>query len=148
MRTRHILRVLVLSLLFAACTRPDDNLVETRHDTSIPFVAFPELSAIDTLMWQRPDNALTCLLPYFDTCCRDVSRNVSETENGGISGDVSGNVSTEYNRHYAHLLLAELLYKNDYAQTNRAELRQAVETYLCDYYYVIYNPHQSAPSFS
>ena len=31
-----------------------------------------------------------------------------------------------YNRHYAHLLLAELLYKNDYAQTNRTELLQAV----------------------
>jgi tetratricopeptide (TPR) repeat protein len=35
-------------------------------------------------------------------------------------------VSTAYNCHYAHLLLAELLYKNDYAQTNRTELLQAV----------------------
>ncbi|MBQ6771757.1 MAG: hypothetical protein IJP44_12370 [Bacteroidales bacterium] len=34
-----------------------------------------------------------------------------------------------YNRHYAHLLLAELLYKNDSAQTNRVELRQAVAYY-------------------
>ena len=31
-----------------------------------------------------------------------------------------------FNRHYANLLLAELLYKNDYAQTNRPALRQAV----------------------
>ena len=61
-------------------------------------------------MWQCPDSALACLLPYFDTCCRD-----------GVH-----TVSTDYNRHYAHLLLAELSYKNDYAQTNRAELRQAV----------------------
>ena len=142
----------ILLLVFAftvACTPKRDNgIVETRRATSLPFIASPELSAVDSLMWQRPDSALACLLPYFDTCCRDVSRNVSETSNDGISGDVSGNVSTDYNRHYAHLLLAELLYKNDYAQTNRAELRQAVETYLCDYYYVIYNPHQSAPSFS
>ena len=35
-------------------------------------------------------------------------------------------VSTTYNRHYANLLLSELLYKNDYAQTNRPALLQAV----------------------
>ena len=69
-----------------------------------------ELSAIDSLMWRQPDSALACLLPYFDTCCRD-----------GVH-----TVSTDYNCHYAHLLLAELLYKNDYAQTNRAKLRQTV----------------------
>ena len=71
----------------------------------------PELTFIDSLMWRQPDSALWCLLPYFDTC-----------------GDVSGNVSTatEYNRHYANLLLAELLYKNDYVQTNRADLLCAV----------------------
>ena len=66
-----------------------------------------ELSAIDSLLWQRPDSALTCLLPYFDTC-----------------KDTQFSVSTD--RHYANLLLAELLYKNDYSQTNRMELLQAV----------------------
>ena len=70
-----------------------------------------ELSAVDSLMWRQPDSALACLLPYFDTCCRD-----------GVH-----TVSTDYNRHYAHLLLADLSYKHDYAQTNRAELRQAVD---------------------
>ena len=34
--------------------------------------------------------------------------------------------TTDYDRHYAHLLISELLYKNDYAQTNRDELQQAV----------------------
>ena len=57
-------------------------------------------------MWQRPDSALTLLLPRLDTCC-----------------------ATEYDRHYAHLLLAELLYKNDSAQTNRVELQQSVAYY-------------------
>ena len=46
------------------------------------------LAEIDSLMWQQPDSALSCLLPYFDTCCRD-----------GVH-----TVSTDYNRHYAHLL--------------------------------------------
>ena len=70
-----------------------------------------ELSAIDSLLWQQPDSALTCLLPYFDTC-KDTEFCVS--------------TATAYDRHYANLLLAELLYKNDYAQTNRMELLQAV----------------------
>ena len=113
MRTRHIIQALFLSLFFAACARP----VETRHGTSLPTDVLPELSAIDSLMWQRPDSALMCLLPYFDTCCRD-----------GVH-----TVSTTHDCHYANLLLAELLYKNDNPQLNRAELLQAVDYYdsLC-----------------
>ena len=71
----------------------------------------PELCAIDSLLWRQPDSAIACLLPYFDSC-----------------GDAGFCVSTAtaYNRHYANLLLSELLYKNDYPQTNRTELLQAV----------------------
>ena len=61
-----------------------------------------ELSSIDSLMWTQPDSALTCLLACYDTV---------------------------QDRHYANLLLAELLYKNDYEQTNRAELLEAVAYY-------------------
>jgi tetratricopeptide (TPR) repeat protein len=99
--------------LLCACQRHDTDPVETRRATSLPTtIASPELSAIDSLMWHQPDSALACLIPYFDTCCRDAKFCVSTT--------------TEYNHHYAHLLLSELLYKNDYAQTNRPALRQAV----------------------
>ena len=101
-------------LVMAACSRPDTDPVETRHGTSLPPVS-PELSAIDSLMWSQPDSALACLIPYFDTCCRDAKFCVSTT--------------TTFNRHYAHLLLAELLYKNDYPQTNRPALLQAVRYY-------------------
>ena len=72
----------------------------------------PELSAIDSLLWHHPDSALMCLIPYFDTCCREVGFCVS--------------TATAFNRHYAHLLLSELLYKNYNPQTNRAELQRAV----------------------
>ena len=104
---------LVWIVAFSACNR----LVETRCATSLPTDMSPELSAIDSLMWQRPDSALTCLLPYFDTCCRD-----------GVH-----TVSTTNDCHYANLLLAELLYKNDNSQLNRAELLRAVDYYdsLC-----------------
>ena len=71
----------------------------------------PELCAIDSLMWRQPDSALAYLLPYFDTC---------------VDAKFCVSTATAYNRHYANLLLAELLYKNDYPQTNRTELLQAV----------------------
>jgi len=84
----------------------------------------PELSAIDSLLWWQPDSALAMLQNYL--ACRDVVCNVSNA-NDTIIEDVAHYVSTTaYDRHYANLLLAELLYKNDYAQTNRAELLQAV----------------------
>lgn len=61
-----------------------------------------ELSIVDSLMWTQPDSALTRLLSCYDTI---------------------------KDRHYANLLLAELLYKNYYEQTNRAELLKAVAYY-------------------
>ncbi len=128
-RNVFIMGVLFVLALMVACNHLNDRSVETRRGTSLPTSASPELCAIDSLMWHQPDSALMRLLPYFnDTCCRDVSRNVSENANNDTLEDVSGNVSTTtaYNRHYAHLLLAELLYKNDFAQTNRTELLQAV----------------------
>ena len=61
-----------------------------------------ELLAIDSLMWTQPDSALTRLLSCYDTVD---------------------------DRHYANLLLAELLYKNYHEQTNRTELLEAVAYY-------------------
>ena len=88
--------IVLLLALFSACHRPL-KVVEPAEMPS------PELLTVDSLMWQQPDTALACLVSCFDAC-----------------------TTTEYNRHYANLLLAELLYKNDYAQTNRPELQQAV----------------------
>ena len=142
MRTRRFVIGLFVLLTLAACNRPDTDLVETQRATSqieqVPEPVVPEahrrvegpspeLSAIDSLMWHQPDSALACLIPYFDTC-RDVACNVYPENHNGNSEDVARYVSTNvaFNRHYAHLLLSELLYKNDYAQTNRPALWQAV----------------------
>ena len=122
-------------LAMAACTCPNDAPVETRRATSrieqVPeLVEGPslELSAIDSLMWRQPDSALAYLIPYFDTCCRDVACNVYSENHNSDSEDVTRYVSTNetFDNHYANLLLSELLYKNDYAQTNRPALLQAV----------------------
>ena len=90
---------LFVMLALAACVKDPEPIEGSNRKGAFS----SELSAIDSLLWQRPDSALACLLPYFDTCC-----------------------AAEHDRHYAHLLLSELLYKNDYAQTNRAELQDAV----------------------
>ncbi|MBR0177423.1 MAG: hypothetical protein IJQ11_08340, partial [Bacteroidales bacterium] len=99
---------LFLLLALASCHGP----FGTRSNASSDTVVSPEpqspqrsqLLAIDSLMWQQPDSALALLLPWLDTV----------------------DSSQAFDNHYAQLLLAELLYKNDYAQTNRPALRQAV----------------------
>ena len=95
----RIVFAFLLLALVAACHRPL-KVVEPAEGPS------PELLTIDSLLWQQPDTALACLVSCFDAC-----------------------TTTEYNRHYANLLLSELLYKNDYSQTNRPELQQAVAYY-------------------
>ena len=82
------------------------------HEASTPIEVAPELAAVDSLMWRQPDSALVLLLPCFDTCCGDAKFCVA--------------TATKHNRHYAHLLLAELLYKNDYGQSNRKDVLEAV----------------------
>ena len=78
-------------------------------------------------MWQRPDSALAMIVDYFTG--RDGVHTVSENTNDTL-GDGVHTVSTRYDLHYAHLLLAELLYKNDHPQTNRAELQQTVAYFV------------------
>ena len=124
--------------MLMACNQPEDALVETRHGTSqieqVPEPAVPEdhrrvegpslaLSAIDSLMWRQPDSALALLLPYFDTCCRDA---LNASLNVPHGNSMETHAMRLYNGHYANILLAELLYKNDYAQTNRQDLQKAV----------------------
>ena len=112
MKTSHCILTLAIVLMAACTPKGDDSLVATRHGTSLPTTSSPELTAVDSLLWRQPDSALSVLLSWFDTCCRDAKSCVS--------------TDTAYDHHYAHLLLAELLYKNYYDQTNRAELLQAV----------------------
>ena len=68
--------------------------------------AVAELSAIDSLMWWRADSAFAMLQEFASSAAAD-------------SLD-------KFNGHYCQILIAELLYKNDYGQSNRTELQQAV----------------------
>ena len=81
----------------ASCGKP----VETVHSPS------PSLSAIDSLMWQQPDSALAVMMEF-----------VESPEADSLN---------EFEEHYCQVLVAELLFKNHYAQSNRAELMAAME---------------------
>ena len=93
----HIIILLWLSILAASCGKP----VETVLAPS------PALSAIDSLMWQQPDSALAVMMEF-----------VESPEIDSLD---------ELNGHYSQLLISELLYKNNYAQSNRAELMAAMD---------------------
>ncbi len=99
MNGRRCVGLLLMAVFMAACTSSIKVPVPAEGPTHA-------LLTVDSLLWQQPDSALACLVSCFDAC-----------------------TTTEYNRHYANLLLSELLYKNDYAQTNRRELQQAVAYY-------------------
>ena len=123
MKTKHGTLGLLLLLALAACQGRYDDPVETQNLASQQPIVSEELQAVDSLMWQQPDSALALLLPWFDTCGDAMLASPK---------DPAGETALEthsmrlYNRHYAHLLLAELLYKNDYAQANREALLDAV----------------------
>ena len=90
-------------LALAAC---DATTNEARRMVKRAEGPSEELSAIDSLMWRRPDSALAQLQAFCNSPEAD-------------SLD-------EFNGHYCQLLVSELLYKNDWGQSNREELLQAV----------------------
>ena len=91
----------MILLASASCTR--------LHPRAAGLTADPSLTAIDSLLWTQPDSAFSQLLAFSE------SREVDNLN--------------DFNGHYFHLLLSELLYKNDYAQTNRDELLRSVDYY-------------------
>ena len=91
---------IVMGIALAACS-PSVKVPEPVEGPSL------ELSAIDSLMWRQPDSALAQLQRFVASPAAD-------------SLDV-------FNGHYCQLLISELLYKNDYIQSNRENLIQAVD---------------------
>jgi len=69
-------------------------------------VASRTLEGIDSLMWQQPDSALKVMLEF--------------------AGSEAADGMDAFEGHYCQVLVAELLFKNDYAQSNREEVLKAV----------------------
>lgn len=96
----HISSLLLTLALASACT----HHVNISSQATSPC---PDLSNIDTLMWHQPDSALKVMLEFAES---------------GKADSLD-----EFDGHYCQLLISELLYKNNYAQTNRKDLLKAVD---------------------
>ena len=105
MNIHHIIGV--LALLLVACTQ-SNKVPETSAPELVEQVEGPtyELSQIDTLMWHHPDSALAVMMEF--------------------AASPKADSLIVFEKHYCQLLVSELLYKNDYGQSNRTELLQAV----------------------
>ena len=98
MRPRlHIGFVFLVMALLASCVREVEPTVSP----------CPALVEVDSMMWSWPDSALAMLLEFVDS-----------PEAGSLD---------EFNGHYCQMLVSELLYKNDYRQSNRPDLLEAVD---------------------
>ena len=90
----------VVAMLLAACSSfPSASGRLAAADSS--------LASIDSLLWTQPDSAFAQLQDF------DASHEVDSLDT--------------FNRHYFHLLLSELLYKNYCEQSNRSELLNSVD---------------------
>ena len=106
-RCLHIVSFLVGLAMLVACSKPAE----------VPEPAVPEvprrvegqtlaLSQIDTLMWHQPDSAFAVMMEF--------------------AASPEADSLDEFEGHYCQVLIAELLYKNYYKQSNRMELLKAV----------------------
>ena len=68
--------------------------------------AHEALEGIDSLMWKEPDSALKVMMEF--------------------AASPEADSLNEFEGHYCQVLIAELLYKNDYGQSNRKEVVKAV----------------------
>ena len=106
-RCLHIVSFLVGLAMLMACSKPaevpEPAVPEAPRRVEGPTLA---LSQIDTLMWHQPDSALAVMLEF--------------------AGSEAADSLDEFEGHYCQVLIAELLYKNFYKQSNRKELLKAV----------------------
>ena len=90
--------------MLVACSQPVKvEVAEPCRSVEGPPLA---LSQIDTLMWHQPDSALAGMMEF--------------------AGSPEADSLNEFEGHYCQVLIAELLFKNDYGQSNREEVLKAV----------------------
>ena len=101
----YIWIVLMVAVMMVRCKTPPDSPALTVTPSQMG-TASRALENIDSLMWKEPDSTLAVMMEFAASPKAD-SLNVFE-------------------KHYCQLLVSELLYKNDYGQSNRTELLQTV----------------------
>ena len=97
----NVICVLLGLLLFSCCGGK-----ETQSNDGQGNCAHAALAVIDTLMWHHPDSALAVMMEF--------------------AGSEAADSLDVFEGHYCQVLVAELLFKNYYGQSNRAEVLKAV----------------------
>ena len=100
----HILNYFAVLTIMVACSQP--TKVEAPEPCRSVAGPTQELAAIDTLMWRQPDSAFAMLQEF--------------------AGSEAADSMDVFEGHYCQVLVAELLFKNDYGQSNRKDLLKAV----------------------
>ncbi len=106
-RLWHILGLGLLLAVMVRCGSSPDSPALTGTTSQSGTAALEALKEIDSLMWKQPDSALTVMLEFAAS---------PEADSLG-----------EFEGHYCQMLISELLYKNDYGQSNREDLLKAVD---------------------
>ena len=100
-RCLDVICIVLVLLFFPPCGREKTQQMEGQCSET-----HAALAEIDSLMWRQPDSAFILLQEFV------VSPEVEELDT--------------FDGHYCQVLISELLYKNDFEQTNRTELLQVV----------------------
>ncbi len=100
----HILNYFAVLTILVACSQP--TKVEAPEPCRSVAGPTQELAAIDTLMWRQADSALKVMMEF--------------------AGSPEADSLDVFEGHYSQVMVAELLFKNDYKQSNRKELLKAV----------------------
>ena len=100
-RCLNIIGFVLVLLFFPHCGREKTQQIEGQGSET-----YAALAEIDSLMWRQPDSAFVLLQEF-------------------VVGPEAEKLDT-FDGHYCQVLISELLYKNDFEQTNRTELLQAV----------------------
>ena len=90
----------LVTMALVGCVTFPDSLSEEEK------LSQDALVEIDTLMWHQPDSALAVMMEF--------------------AGSPEADSLNEFEGHYCQVLIAELLFKNDYGQSNREEVLKAV----------------------
>ena len=103
---RHILGFGLLLAVMVGCGSSPDSLALTGIPSQSG-TAYRTLVGIDSLMWVEADSALKVMMEF--------------------AASPKADSLSEFEGHYCQVLIAELLYKNNYAQSNRTEVLKAVD---------------------
>ena len=93
-------------VLVVGCNTPPPVGHPLSEGEGLPHEVCQELAEIDSLMWKEPDSALKVMMEF--------------------AGSEAADSMDAFEGHYCQVLIAELLFKNDYGQSNREEVLKAV----------------------